>query len=90
MVKFELYIQLAEICLAVRWTLVLVDSPWVHVFLVGVARFWISLCCSGLVVGLGIVVVNHSGWGWFSVDLFLIVFFFGGRGGAASPDAACA
>ena len=39
-----------------------------------------SLCCSGLVVGLGIAVANHSGWGWLSVDLFLVVFFFGGVG----------
>ena len=39
-----------------------------------------------MVVGLGIAAVNHSGWGWFSIDPFLVVFFFGGRGGAASPN----
>ena len=68
----------------------MVDSPWVHVFLIGVARFWMSLCCSGLVVGLGVAAANHSGWGWLSVDLFWVVFVFGERGGIAFPDAAFA
>ena len=65
--------------------LVLVDNPC----LLGVAGFWMSLCCSGLVVGLGVATANHFGWGWFSVDPFWVVYIFRGRGGAATPDAAC-
>ena len=76
MVKFGV-VQLAEICLAVYIggsRLVLVDSPWVHVFLVGIARFWMSYAAlAWLYIGLGVATANHSGWGWLSIDPFWVL-----------------
>ena len=56
----------------------LVGSPGVHVFLPGLTRFWVSICCSGLAVGLLLVAVIHFPRVWLKVDPFGVDLDFGG------------
>ena len=53
----------------------MVGSLGIHVFLpwvTWVTRFWVSICCSGLAVGLSLVAAIHFPRVWLKVDPFWV------------------